>query len=161
MPPPQTRRQWQRQCLTGDSHTRNPCAHRLFAANRLRSVCACLRVLYARSQWRCRNRACLLRTSGAVLAHRCTRYADVGCPSLPCYIPLLRCCPMHQCQQGVCGGRNLACLRYRPFFLNAGVIVGLTAYANKCHIVRAALEAAAFQTYELVKVRHGVVWHPC
>jgi glycerol kinase len=44
---------------------------------------------------------------------------------------------------------------------NAGVIVGLTAYVNKCHIVRAALEAAAFQTYELVKVRHGVVWHPC
>jgi glycerol kinase len=34
----------------------------------------------------------------------------------------------------------------------SGVIVGLTAYVNKNHIVRAALEAAAFQTFELIQV---------
>jgi glycerol kinase len=32
-----------------------------------------------------------------------------------------------------------------------GVIVGLTRYANKGHIARAALEAAAYQTYDLVE----------
>src|SRR5213078_1288214 len=32
-----------------------------------------------------------------------------------------------------------------------GVIVGLTSYANKGHIARAALEATAYQTYDLVE----------
>jgi glycerol kinase len=32
-----------------------------------------------------------------------------------------------------------------------GVIVGLTRFANKGHIARAALEAAAYQTYDLVE----------
>jgi glycerol kinase len=40
----------------------------------------------------------------------------------------------------------------------SGIIVGLTAYVNKSHIVRAALEAAAFQTFELIQV--CTLW-PC
>ena len=38
--------------------------------------------------------------------------------------------------------------RWRPDA--RGVIVGLTRFANKCHLARAALEATAFQTKEVV-----------
>lgn len=42
---------------------------------------------------------------------------------------------------------------YAPYWnANArGLIVGLTAYANKGHLARAALEATAFQTYEVLR----------
>jgi glycerol kinase len=42
---------------------------------------------------------------------------------------------------------------FAPYWRNdaRGVIVGLTRFANKGHIARAALEAAAYQTYDLVE----------
>lgn len=42
---------------------------------------------------------------------------------------------------------------YAPYWKNSarGVIAGLTRYANKGHLARAALEATAFQTREVVK----------
>lgn len=41
-----------------------------------------------------------------------------------------------------------------------GVIVGLTGFTDRRHIARAALEAAAFQTYELMQALEADVGHP-
>lgn len=41
-----------------------------------------------------------------------------------------------------------------------GVIVGLTSFADRRHIARAALEAAAFQTFELMQALEADVGHP-
>ena len=43
-----------------------------------------------------------------------------------------------------------ACLHRTGVSDARGVIVGLTRYVNKAHIVRAALEATAFQTREVL-----------
>jgi glycerol kinase len=41
-----------------------------------------------------------------------------------------------------------------------GVIVGLTGFTDRRHIARAALEAAAFQSYELIQSLEADVGHP-
>lgn len=53
--------------------------------------------------------------------------------------------------RGYCRALKLNFIRIYCFFYMSSLIIGITQYTTKAHIVRAALEAVAFQNYEIVE----------